>query len=67
MKLWNTACAAVVLGGAGMTFAAPDAAKDDLRKNLKDGELVGSWVYDDLGAGFAEARKAGKPLLVVFR
>ena len=25
------------------------------------------WIYNDLPAGFAEARKTGKPLLVVIR
>ena len=27
----------------------------------------GEWIYDDLEKGIAEARKTGKPLLVVFR
>jgi hypothetical protein len=38
-----------------------------LRKTLKDVDLVGKWVYDDLAAGYAEAKKTGKPMLVVFR
>ncbi len=25
------------------------------------------WIYNDLPAGFAEARQANKPLLIVFR
>ncbi len=37
------------------------------RKELKDTDLVGKWVYDDIGAGYAEAKKSGKPMLVVFR
>jgi len=34
---------------------------------LKDLDLGGKWIYDDLPAGFAQARKANKPMLVVFR
>ena len=38
-----------------------------LRRGLHDTELVGAWIYDDLDAGFSEAERTGKPLLVVFR
>ncbi len=41
--------------------------KEQLRGVLKDTEVRGAWIYDDLDAGFAEAKKSGKPLLVVFR
>ncbi|MBV8879655.1 MAG: PDZ domain-containing protein [Planctomycetaceae bacterium] len=41
--------------------------KDKLREALKDTELKGTWIYDDLDAGIAEARKSGKPMLVVLR
>jgi len=48
--------------------AAPDSiAGDALREKLGDLELAGNWFYDDLEGGFAEAKKTGKPLLVVFR
>jgi hypothetical protein len=50
-----------------LLLAAQDPQKEELRKSLKDGELVGTWIYDDVTAGFAEAKKAGKPLLIVFR
>ena len=36
-------------------------------QSLNDTEIDASWIYNDLGAGFAEAKKTGKPLLVVFR
>lgn len=42
-------------------------AQDPKQKTLDDLELVGDWIYDDLSAGFAQAAKSGKPLLVVFR
>lgn len=41
--------------------------KEDVRKALKDVDLVGTWIYDDIGAGYAEAKKSAKPMLVVFR
>ncbi len=42
-------------------------AQDDLRKNLKDTNVADHWIYDDIAAGFAEAKATGKPLLVTFR
>jgi len=56
-------CMFLVVLAAG---AAQDPAKEQLRKTLKD-DLAGRWVYDDVDAGFAEARKSEKPLLIVFR
>ena len=38
-----------------------------LQKSLEDLQIAGPWIYNDLPAGFAEAKKTGKPLLVVFR
>lgn len=55
--------------GACLPWAAvaQEPSKDALRKALKDFDLPGNWIYDDVGAGFAEAQRTGKPLLVVFR
>jgi hypothetical protein len=44
-----------------------DGSKDSLKTVLKDTDLPATWIYDDLNAGFAEAKKSGKPMLVVFR
>lgn len=52
---------------AGAWAAAADPAKDAVRAKLKDTAPRGDWVYDDLDAGFAEAKATGKPLLVVLR
>ena len=41
--------------------------KEKLKTALKDVEVRGDWVYDDLEAGLAQAKKAGKPAFVVFR
>lgn len=51
----------------GLPVSADAQEPSGLQKNLKDFEVHASWVYNDLDRGFAEARKTGKPLLVVFR
>jgi len=43
----------------------PDKAA--LKAKLQDVDLVGEWHYDSIASGFADARKSGKPLLVVIR
>lgn len=47
--------------------ALQQGPKEQLRTAIKDMEVRGAWIYDDLDAGFAEARASGKPMLVVFR
>ena len=44
-----------------------DVQKERLRIALKDYELGGKWIYDDIQKGFSEAQRTGKPLLVAFR
>ncbi len=58
MTLGLLACTAATL------LAGDDAA---LKDALEDHLLVGDWIYDDVDAGYAEAKKTGKPLLVSFR
>ena len=71
MRTIRIACLALAAGALAAlpARAAEDtrAKKDEIRKALKDTELSGAWVYDDVAAGFEEARKSGKPLLIVFR
>lgn len=52
---------------AGLAFLGAPQDKEKLREALKDTDLQGTWVYDDVDAGFAEAKKSGKPLMVVLR
>jgi hypothetical protein len=59
----SVAMAAACLSAAG----AQDAAKEQLRVALKDNEVKGDWIYDDLAAGMAAAKKTGKPMMIVFR
>ena len=41
--------------------------KAQLRTALKDTEPKGDWIYDDIALGIADAKKTGRPLMVVFR
>jgi len=53
-----------------MLLSAPVSAQtklDPLQYSLGDVAVKGSWIYNDVNAGFAQARKTGRPLLVVFR
>jgi len=58
----NLAAAGLI---AALALFAQD--KEKLRTALKDAEVKGDWIYDDLDAGFAEAKKSGKPMMIVFR
>jgi hypothetical protein len=58
-----------LLGSATLLVVLAAAAQDPaaLQKALNDTEVKGNWNYNDIAAGFAEARKSGRPLLIVFR
>jgi hypothetical protein len=47
--------------------APPAGDKEKLREALGDHALAGTWFYDDLEAGIAEAARTRKPLMVVLR
>jgi len=57
----------LLVGLAAAGWAVQDVSKEQIRTGLKDTELQGAWIYDDLPAGIAEASKSGKPLMIVFR
>jgi hypothetical protein len=61
-SMWIT-----VLTSPAPARAEDSPKKEELRKALKDLDLVGEWIYDDLDAGLAKARASGKPVLAVFR
>lgn len=54
-----------VLLASGLALAQ-DPQKEQLKTRLKD-EVAGDWVYDDIALGMAQAKKAGKPMMIVFR
>jgi hypothetical protein len=54
----------------GLILAGPAAAQtreEKVQADRKKVEAEGFWIYNDLSKGLAEARKTGKPLLVVLR
>lgn len=55
------------MAAACLSLGAQDSAKEQLRIALKDNEVKGGWIYDDLASGYAAAKKSGKPMMVVFR
>ena len=60
--------AAVLTALALLAIPAVQAGDNEkLRTALGDTAPVGEWIYDDLQAGFAEAGRTGKPLMVVLR
>jgi hypothetical protein len=50
-----------------MLAASPPQDKEKLRAAMGDTALAGPWFYEDLDGGFAEAKRTGKPLMVVLR
>ena len=55
---------------ASLALSASLPAQDretKVRNDRKNVEEAGRWIYNDLPKGIAEAKKTGKPLLVIFR
>jgi serine protease Do len=48
-------------------YARAEDRAERVHKDLKDFTSEGRWIYNDLPKGFEEAKKSGKPLLVVLR
>ncbi len=56
-----------LFGSIALLCGAVAMADDpDMKKILGD-KVDPGWIYDDIDKGYAEARKSGKPMLVVFR
>jgi serine protease Do len=58
---------AIALAALLALQSSPKEDKEKLRAAMGDTTLAGAWIYEDVDAGFAEARKTGKPLMVVLR
>lgn len=52
---------------AANLLPAGDSPADKKDRVSDTVELAGTWIYDDLPAGIAQARREGKPLFIVFR
>jgi hypothetical protein len=50
-----------------VAFGAVQDPAQELKTVLKDTNVHASWIYNDFAKGLAEAKKSGKPLVVVFR
>lgn len=58
----------VALAVTGLaTGQQPNPREEKVRADRKKVEAEGFWIYNDLARGYAEAKKSGKPLLVVLR
>ncbi len=40
---------------------------EKLKTELGDVNLAAGWIFEDIAAGYAAAKRTGKPLLVAFR
>jgi len=67
----HTLAAATVVAALAAGVALAQDKKPDretkVRADKENVEKAGAWIYDDLPRGVEEAKKSGKPLLVVFR
>ncbi|MFO0958107.1 MAG: Trx7/PDZ domain-containing (seleno)protein [Isosphaeraceae bacterium] len=48
-------------------LAQQNAREQKVRADKAKVEAADSWIYNDMGRGFAEARRTGKPIVVVLR
>ena len=62
----NSKAICLVMLGASLG-TSPLFAETPLQKTLNDLDVDPAWIYHDFPAGLAEAKKSGKPLMVVFR
>ncbi len=56
----------VFVAAAGSVLQAQDR-RTHVLNDRTEVEAAGDWIYNDLEQGRAEARKPGKPMLVLFR
>src|SRR5215831_10189586 len=60
--LLTLACGIILLGAAGA-----QEREQKVRTDRKKIEAEGFWIYNDFARGVAEAKKSGKPIVVVLR
>ncbi len=59
--------AALLLGSTAQAAEKKLTRDQMVRKDAKDVQQIEEWIYNDLDKARAEARSAGKPLMLVFR
>ncbi len=62
MRVLGVSLLVCILGSTSMLLAKERGLKDVLDDSLASE----AWIYDDLAAGFKQAKKSGKPLLISF-
>ena len=50
-----------------VALASSNARTRSLKDAIGDDLIDGNWIYEDIKAGYKQAKKSGKPLLVSFR
>ena len=65
-SIWSAPEGAAQGGAHQAAATAQKALGKKIREGLKD-IAADFWIYDDLEAGYATAKRTGKPLLVSFR
>ena len=66
MRMLFTAVALLSMASS-TAIASQDEHTRSLKKAIGDDLVGGSWIYEDIEAGYAKAKESGKPLLVSFR
>lgn len=70
MKAWRAttmAGIAVLIGAMWQTALVAQTREQKVRGDREKVTKEGFWIYNDLAKGFAEAKRTGKPLVVVLR
>ncbi len=63
----NALVASLLVISLASVLAQESKKQNLLKDHLGDTGVHGSWIYEDIQAGYAQAKKTGKPLLVGFR
>lgn len=66
MRIEITAFALLAIASSAPT-SCQDESTRALKEAIGDDLFGGSWIYEDIDAGYARAQKSGKPLFVAFR
>ena len=66
MRIVITAVALLSIASSVPLFSQDEQIRL-LKEAIGDDLVGGSWIYEDIEAGYAKAQKSGKPLLVSFR
>jgi hypothetical protein len=67
MKTFRFLCFGLAVALASLDAAAVKDREGAVRKDKATMENDARWIYNDVDRGFAEAKRTGKPLLVVLR